>query len=594
MGSIPKKVEPCPEPCPVSAPAPLRCATIVGMRIHVHRTYSEPVKPEQVVSDLIADRDILDVETFLHPPHPTDISFESLFSQEDRPAFQQAWAKSDKLLKKIHNDQKPIVVYSDYDADGVTGGAIMWETLHKLGFKVMPYIPDRKEGYGFSKQGIDHVIAEYDPALIISVDHGIVAHKEIAYAASKNIPIVVTDHHHKQQGDPKDAFAVFHTTAVSGAGVAYFFTKQLVESFAATNPSPETDHLTYMMRSDYIALAAIGAIADLIPLVGAARSLARYGLPILSTTSRLGLRSLIKDAGISPTQPITTYHVGFMIAPRLNAFGRLHHAIDALRLLCTTSLEKTQQLTAQAASINSQRQKLVSDAVVQAEKMVNPDDRVIVLYSQTWEEGIIGLIASKLMQSHSRPVIVMTRSDGHAKASVRSIEGIHITDFLADLKDHLIDMGGHAAAAGFTIAVENVDAFTQAVRAKAAQEIALEMLVPSLHIDVDMPYTMATMKLAHALGELAPYGISFKEPLFRSRVDVVDVKAMGKTGSHIKLEVGSTTSSLGSFEVVCFGASEKVKTLQYGDTIDLVYTLAVNEWNGRQSLQGMLKEILSE
>lgn len=564
------------------------------MQVHVHRTYVDPVEPDQLVQDLLATRNIADTESFVHPTHPADITFESLFSPVERQAFKKNWKKTETFLTELHKEKKPIIVYSDYDADGVTGGAIMWETLHKLGFHVMPYIPDRMEGYGFSKYGLDKVIAEHNPALIISVDHGIVAHEEIAYAKEKGVPIIVTDHHHKQNGDPQAAYSVFHTTAVSGAGVAYFFAKHLHECFSkdqGTLDASRRENLHYMFRSDYVALAAIGTIADLIPLEGPARALARYGLSALTTTSRLGLRGLIRDAGIPLDKPITTYHVGFLIAPRINAFGRLQQAMDALRLLCTTSSEKALQLTKQAASINAQRQKLVTTAVQEAEKMVTPEENIIVLYSETWEEGIIGLIASKLMQGHYKPTIIMSRSDGHAKASVRSIEGVHITNFLTDLKEHLIDMGGHAAAAGFTISVENVEAFTQAARAKAQKEISPEMLIPSLHIDVEMPSSMATLPLAQALAQLEPFGIGFKEPLFKSHMTIADVKIMGKTGSHAKIEV-STGSPGRLLELVCFGASDRIKNMQYGDSFDAAYTLGVNDWNGRQTVQGMLKEIL--
>jgi single-stranded-DNA-specific exonuclease len=557
------------------------------MKTVVKHTYAEAVEPEQVMADLLQDRGITDKEAFLQPKHPMDLTFEEIFPEPHRKT---GWQKVLELLKKLHLENKPIVVYTDYDADGVTGGSIMWEALHKLGFNVMPYVPARTEGYGFSEQGIDAVIAEHKPALIISVDHGIVAHKEITYAAAKGVPIIVTDHHHMQDGEPADALAVFHTTDVSGSGVAYFFVKQLIEEMATEE---NRAHLQMMLRSDYLALAAIGTIADLIPLVGPARSLARYGLAALTTTSRMGIRNLIRDAGIPANQAITAYHVGFVIAPRLNAFGRLGHAMDAVRLLCTTSYERAVALSAQAHTINTERQKRVKEAVAQADKMVNPDDRIIILDSETWEEGIIGLIASKMLHTHYKPAIVMTRSDGHAKASVRSIDGVHITDFLKDLRDHLVDMGGHAAAAGFTIKTENIEAFTKAAREKATS-IPDELFTPTTHIDVDMPLSMARMSLATALTELGPYGMGFKEPLFRSRASVSDIKSMGKTGSHLKVQlvpsVSNDTRGL-PVDAVCFSASADTKSLRFGDEIEVVYTLDINTWNGRQSIQAMVKNI---
>lgn len=578
-GSDPEKVGPC-------------MLQSMDMKTLVKRTFAEAVEPEKLIADLLSDRGVTDIEAFLHPRHPMDLSFEEIFPGKAR---REGWEKTCTFLQKLHAEKKPIVVYTDYDADGVTGGAIMWEALHKLGFIVMPYVPARSEGYGFSTFGIDAVIQEHNPALIISVDHGIVAHAEISYALKKGVPIIVTDHHHMQDGEPADAFAVFHTTDVSGSGVAYFFVKELItQMIASKTPPANSSHLQLMLRSDYLALAAIGTIADLIPLVGPARSLARYGLAALTTTSRMGIRNLIRDVGIPANQAITAYHVGYVIAPRLNAFGRLEHAMDAVRLLCTTSYEKAVALSSQAQSINTQRQQRVKEALIEAEKMVVPTDKIIILYSETWEEGIIGLIAGKMLHTHYRPTIVMTRSDGHAKASVRSIDGLHITDFLKDLKSYLVDMGGHAAAAGFTIKTENIEAFSHAAREKATQ-LSDDLFIQTTYIDVDMPLAMARMPLAQGLTELGPYGMGFKEPLFRSLASVSNIKTMGKTGAHLKIQLlppAASPSKGAPLDGICFSASSETKSLQFGDEIEILYTLDINVWNGKQSVQAMIKDII--
>lgn len=541
----------------------------------VRTTYEETVTPEELIKNLLDARSIVDVDEFLQPPHPSTIPFSSFFS--DSKTFPTAWKKTLELLKKLHASQGPIVVYSDYDADGVTGGAIMWEGLHKLGFNVMPYIPDRKtEGYGFSIKGLDHVMQEFKPELIISVDHGIVAHEQIAYAHSKGVPVIVTDHHQKQNGDPKKAFAVFHCDKLSGSGVAYFFIQELYKEWGKHTPD------------DYMAFAAIGTVADLIPLVGASRSIVKHGLQALTKTARLGLRNMMKEAGIDGKN-IDTYHVGYVLGPRINAFGRLEHAIDALRLLCTTSLGRASELAFKASDINKQRQSIVEVSVKEALKKVDASQPIIIVQSEDWDEGIIGLIAGKILHTYYRPTIVLTRSDGHYKASVRSVSGVDIMAFLTQQKDFFTDMGGHKAAAGFTIPVENIDAWKEAAYAQAKTDITDEDLIPRLEVEAHLPLASLTFQLAQQLAQLEPYGMGNQKPLFSVNAVVKDGVSLGKSGAHSKLLLASGDAAL---EAMNFNTSQK-NGPQKGLEGRFVLEVGINEWNGRQSLQAMIKNVES-
>lgn len=541
--------------------------------ITVRTSYTDTVTPDEIIDQLLKDRAVGDSENFLNPPLPSTISLSTFF--EKQSDFTKSWKKTLTLLKKLHDAKAPIVVYSDYDADGVTGGAIMWEGLHKLGFNVMPYIPDRKtEGYGFSIKGLDAVIEEFNPELIISVDHGIVGHSQITYALSKNIPVIVTDHHQIQDAPPKDAFAVFHSDKLSGSGVAYFFIQELYK---------EWDHT---MPDDYAAFAAIGTVCDLIPLVGATRSLVKFGLQALSRTARLGLRNMMKEAGIDG-KSMDTYHIGFVLGPRINAFGRLEHAIDALRLLCTTSLGKANELAQKASSINKQRQSIVETSVKEALKSVDPSGHLIILKSEDWDEGIIGLIAGKVLQTYYRPTIVLTKSDGHYKASVRSVSGVDIMKFLTKQRKHFTDMGGHKAAAGFTIPAENIDAWMAEALQQAEEDITDKDLIPRLEVDAEVPLSSITFPLAQRLQELEPYGMGNAKPLFSTMATVKDTIALGKTGAHCKLLLQSGDSTL---EVLQFNMS-KEKCLSKNTKARFVLEVGVNEWNGRQSLQAMVKHM---
>ncbi len=316
---------------------------------------------------LLKNRQIKNVKEFLNPPHPSKIKLTDF-------GFKKEIKASLKLLEKIKKNNEMIVVYTDYDADGITGGAILWETLNLLGFNVMPYVPHRKlEGYGFSKKGIDAVKKQFNPALIISVDHGITAWDKVKYAKSLGIPIIITDHHLKPEKLPDEALAIFHIPELSGSGVAYFFAKAIFEHFKSQSRKeniPEVLHekssnftsgvkaLEANFNNDYLTLASIGTIADLVPLLGPSRSIVKHGLEAFSSIKRVGIKHILREAGIEGKK-ITPYDIGFIIAPRINAVGRLEHAIDALRLLCTKREDKAYELANKVGGKNRERQDLV-------------------------------------------------------------------------------------------------------------------------------------------------------------------------------------------------------------------------------------------
>jgi len=416
---------------------------------------------DEIVKLLIKNRRIKNLDEFLNPPSPLNLSL------KDFGLYEKSFKKVLKILKEIKEKNQMIVIYTDYDADGITGGAILWETLYLLGFKVMPYVPHRKlEGYGFSKKGIDNVKKQFNPALIISVDHGITKVEEIEYATTLGIKTIVTDHHLKGKALPKKAEAIFHIPALSGSGVAYFFAKEIFNSFSSVEIQKFAS-LQNNFQSDYLAFAAIGTVADLVPLTGPSRSLVKYGLKAFSKVKRFGIKHILKQAGIEG-KIITPYEVGFMIAPRINAVGRLENAIDALRLLCTNDEKKAYALAYKIGNINVERQELVKKSVAEARLRLgfggqtigsdppggsdpNKLPKVLILVSDHWHEGIIGLIASKIAEEFYRPTLVLTKSGENYKGSARSIPSFHITEFLRSLKKNIIDVGGHKQAAGFTL-----------------------------------------------------------------------------------------------------------------------------------------------
>lgn len=561
------------------------------MNINVRRKVTENTKPEDIVKMLLKDRDIKDIDSFLNPKKPKDIHLADFF--KDSKNFAKDWKETTKLLKKIHKAGDMVVIYMDYDADGITGGATLWQTMNELGFKVMPHIPDRKsEGYGFSLVGIDLVKEKYNPKLIISVDHGIVAHDQITYAKQQGIDVVITDHHQKKETDPEDAFAIFHTASVSGSGVAYFFAKALMDEFA---DDAAKKMLQKKFDSDFLALAAIGNIADLVPLTGATRSLAKYGLDAFKNVEAVGLIAMMNEAKINP-EKIASYHIGFVLGPRINAFGRISHGMDALRLLCTNSKSRAKQLAAEADITNKERQDLVEQAVEEAIQGVDKRKKVLIYFSESMEEGITGLVAGKLTQIFNRPAIAMTKNDGTMKASARSIPAIDIIEFLRskELENYFIDLGGHPGAAGFSIDTENLEPFAKALWEKAEGEITEDMLQKVITLDAELPVSLINLDLAKALHKMEPFGMGNETPLFGFKGLLKDIQFMGKNNTHARLLFQDINLSQKEFvEVVYFNFDEEIKDY-VGKELSVICKININEWNGKEKVNVILSKYLPQ
>lgn len=646
-------------------------ATISLMHVNIKHTVSSDSTPDAILDLILKERlssSTLDLRPstldFITPPHPTtlslkDFGFEKLYID----VALEYILSLHPSLQLAARSSKSVVVYSDYDADGITGGAILWEAMHSLGFKVHPYIGDRiEEGYGLSSIGIDKIKEKYDPALIITVDHGISGKDQVAYAKSIGIDVIVTDHHHRsEERVPTDAKAIFHIPALSGSGVAYYVAKEITEKLQSNKPiahnslsDSEGSQLLQLFHSDFLALASIGTIADLVPLTGPSRAIAKYGLQALTKTTRPGLLALYKVAG-HLGKTISPYEVGFQIAPRINASGRLDSALDALRLLCTTSATRAHELADKLNTLNQDRQDMTKRATEEAiqivEKMKNANGtlpKLLIVYqpsviarnandvaispstldlrlstseplAQVWHEGIIGLIASKLVEKYYRPVIVLTPSEqiqsnksqvpnnsqvsnrGSArgsqleavlKASARSISGFHLADFLARHQKLLLRYGGHAAAAGLSISAEQLEQFSNEAVKDADSLITAEMLEKTLKVDVDIPLKLATIELASKLETLEPYGMSNPRPVFQSSGIIQEIRTMGKENQHLKLIVtdesrkSKVESPRSSLSLLSFNKAAEYAHLKTGMQVKVVYTLDINEWQGNRTPQG--------
>lgn len=520
---------------------------------------------EDLVDILLENRGVetkKEKEVFLHPPDP------STLTPKDVGIDKASLTKAIKRIRKAIEGKESVVVYADYDADGITAGAVMWETLHSLGAHVMPYIPHRvEEGYGLSIKGIDAVRQEYDPSLIITVDHGITAREKVKYAREQGIDVIVTDHHVKPKKLPR--CTIVHTTQLSGAGVSWFLAKELGHSS--------------------LELAAIGTIADMVPLVGANRAIAKYGLAAINTTKRVGLEALMVDAGLTKGA-LDVYAVSHMLAPRLNAMGRLEHAMDALRLLCTKQKDKAMLLALKLGMTNRDRQKLTEETLIHALKgLTLPKQgetlrKLVFVVHSSYNPGVIGLVAGKLVEEYYRPAIVVSQGEVYSKASARSVNGFNIVEAIRSCADLLVDVGGHPMAAGFTVETKNLAKLQERLEELAEKELNEDTLTRTLKIDMEIPLDVVNPALYKEIQQLQPFGFGNPEPVFATRgVTVESARLVGEGGKHLKLRL--------PLEAIAFNMGSFYGKLQNNETVDLAYTISLDTWNGNSRLQLKIKDI---
>lgn len=537
----------------------------------------EKVKTEkEIIQALLKNRGIREKEEFFNPVDPVKISLKSLGIK------QLEVKKAIARIKKAKKTGEKVIVYGDYDADGIDGTAILWEALHSLGLNVLPYIPERfSEGYGLNIESIKK-LKEKDPdlSLIITVDHGIVAGTKIDTARELGIDVIITDHHQKGKVAPK-AFAIIYTDKMSGAGVSWIFAREVRKKFKIGN------------IENGLELAAIGTIADQLPLLGPNRSIVKFGLHKLNETKRPGLLELFRQSRIEKGS-IGVYEVGFIIAPRINAMGRLEHAIDSLRLLCTGDLIKAGRIARHIGAINSRRQKIVDEAVVTALSEMQVEskgytNKIIVSANESYHEGVIGLIAGKLVEEFYRPAIVLSKKGKISKASARSISGFNIIEAIRQLEDLYIEGGGHPMAAGFSIKTSKIGEFTKRINKIAKGLLTEEILSRKLKIDVSLMFDQLNYQLLERIAGFEPTGLGNPTPTFTTRsVEVIDKRTVGRESKHLKLKLKQNEYI---FDSIYFGGGEIYSKLTPEVKVDIAFQLEDNSWNGRRNLQLKIKDL---
>ncbi len=495
-----------------------------------------------------------------------------------------------RLQQALEKDER-IVIYGDYDVDGVSATALLVSALRGLGGEIEAYIPDRfSEAYGLNNAALEKLHRE-GTNLVVTVDCGIRSAEEVAHAAGLGLDMIITDHHSVPQEippavavlDPKRPDCDYDFKALAGVGVAY----QLVQALAEAQ---QVRGQAGIDPEQFLDLVALGTIADIVPLRGENRSLAYWGLRCMRESPRAGLLKLMEKADVQPEQ-VDGEAIGFRLGPRINAAGRLEHAQLAYRLLMTESEKEAEELADRLHRINQERKKLLERQCLHARELVNGHEEgpALIVDDPSFHEGIVGLIASRLTETFYRPTLVMRTGKETARGSARSIEGFHITRALDHCADLLSRHGGHAAAAGFSLATENLPALRERLGRYCAQHIEKEMLQRRIRVDAIVPITALAENTPHLLSRMAPFGEGNPPPsLASTELDLLSLRPVGSGDRHLRLSVGDGSHSLSA---IAFRQGHLAKTLNRGDRVDIVYTPSLNTYRGRTSLQLVVRAI---
>ena len=480
----------------------------------------------------------------------------------------------DRIRQAIERGEL-ILVYGDYDADGMTSASIVKESLEQLGAECLVYLPNRfTDGYGPNASVYKYFIEQQGVSLIVTVDNGVAGHEAIDLAQSMGVDVIVTDHHSMPEVLP-DAYAIVHPEHpkadypfkhLAGCGVAFKLACALLEE----------------VQVELLDLVAIGTIADMVSLTDENRIMVQYGLEVLRNTQRIGLQELFEIAGIA-TSDITEETVGFQLAPRLNALGRLDDPNPAIDLLTGFDDEEVHEIALMIQEKNEERKEIVQAIYEEAKNLVDPSKSVQVLAKEGWNPGVLGIVAGRLLEELGQTVIVLNIEDGRAKGSARSIEAVDIFEALDPHRALFIAFGGHAGAAGMTLEAEQLDALSEILETYVKDKGIDDKGKSKLYLDEELDLENLSLDTVKSFERLAPFGMDNQKPVFYIRdFQVENARSMGAGDSHLKLKISKGNAN---FEVVAFGQGSKATEFAQTKQLELAVTLSVNQWNGQTTLQ---------
>jgi len=497
------------------------------------------------------------------------------------------------LLAQAVADRRKIVLYGDYDVDGTTGVAVLWHLLRFAGAEVSFYVPHRvEEGYGLNLDAVRRLVAD-GAGLIVTVDCGITAAEEVAAVKEAGAQVIVTDHHIRHEVLP-EADAIVHPCVeegypnehLCGAGVAFKVAWATAQRLCGAQ-RVTAEYRALLMS--LLPLAALGTIADVVPLVGENRIIAKHGLESLPNTPLAGLRALMVSAGLEGGR-VSGFDVGFKLAPRLNAAGRMGHARLAVELLTRADAARAQEIALYLEDHNRARQaterKIARQAfdLIEQQNLASDARRAIVLAAEGWHPGVIGIVASRVVDRYHRPTVLIALNGDEGQGSGRSVRHFDLAEALGDCGKHLLAYGGHAMAAGLRIAADETGAFTEAFVEVANQRLTAADLIPKLRLDADVELSELTMETAQQMVALGPFGVGNPRPkLATGWIELADEpRCVGKSGTHLSAVFGQSGVRLRG---IGFGLHEHLEDLKQHRRCRVAFEPIVNEFNGRRSVE---------
>ena len=495
----------------------------------------------------------------------------------------------ERILSALEKNEK-IVIYGDYDVDGITSTATVYKFLKSQGADVSYYIPDRfSEGYGINILAINK-IARSGAKLMITVDCGITAVGEVEFAKTQGLDIIITDHHSCHEEIPKAVAAInpkrtdssYPFPHLAGVGVAFKLILALAIKLGMN---------TREVFMEYVDMVALGTIADVVPLVDENRVIADKGINAIENTKNKGMKALLNIAGAGG-KSVDVNSVAFFASPRLNAAGRLENASLSVELMTCNDDERAKEIAEHLDELNSKRkeieQKIFEEAYKQAEEMPR-DTLVYVLSGKGWNHGVIGIVASRISEAFYRPCILISVENGKGKGSGRSVPEMNLFDALSDSEELLTAFGGHSQAAGLSIAEECIPEFTKRINDFAKKNVDVASLVPKLYIDCNLGSASVTMQAAKMIEALAPFGEGNEVPVFSMMgLKVMSVQSMGADKKHLRLRLSDKNNI---FNTVGFGMGEFEEKLSVGMTVNIAFNMNINTYQGSENLQLILKDI---
>ena len=499
----------------------------------------------------------------------------------------------DRISIAVKKNEK-ILVYGDYDVDGTTAVALMYSFLKDQYSNVEYYIPDRyKEGYGVSIQGLDFAY-QNNCKVVITLDCGIKAVEKVKYARTKGLDVIICDHHYPGDEipkalavlDPKQPSCSYPYKELSGCGVGF----KLIHAYSRVHGIP------FSKISHFLDLVAVSIASDIVPLTGENRIMAYFGLKRLNESPRTGLKEIIRESEVS--RALTIEDVVFKIGPRINAAGRMETGSKAVDLLVSSDTRLATGISKEINNFNIERRSIDRLITTEAMRMIAEDQRTVnsrttVLYNPNWKKGVIGIVASRLIETYYRPTVILTESNGFATGSARSVHGYDLYQAIEACSDLLESFGGHMFAAGLTMKKENIKPFMERFELYVNSTITEDQLVPRIFIDAELSFAEINDEFFKTMSQFQPFGPENMSPVFVSRnvFDTGSGRMVGSSGEHLKLDLCQESTGQKSFPAIAFSQANHFEYIKQGNPFDICYSLEMNEFRGARNLQLNVRDI---